>query len=115
MRRSNRTISNGSPFCMYAIHRHTRWHTILRVKAAICDGKALHQLGWREVEVVDDDLGRSAAGTPLRAQGLSAWLPKSASATWARSGSRGFAICRNSREWQQLVEVCRIVLQSSHG
>ena len=26
----------------------------------------LHQLGWREVEVVDDDLGRSAAGTVAR-------------------------------------------------
>ena len=27
----------------------------------------LHQLGWREVDVVDDDLGRSAAGTVTRA------------------------------------------------
>jgi DNA invertase Pin-like site-specific DNA recombinase len=27
----------------------------------------LHQLGWRDVEVVDDDLGRSAAGTVARA------------------------------------------------
>ena len=27
----------------------------------------LHQLGWREIEVVDDDLGRSAAGAVTRA------------------------------------------------
>ena len=27
----------------------------------------LRQLGWREIEVVDDDLGRSAAGTVARA------------------------------------------------
>src|SRR5882672_8966169 len=27
----------------------------------------LHQLGWREVDVVDEDLGRSAAGTVTRA------------------------------------------------
>jgi DNA invertase Pin-like site-specific DNA recombinase len=27
----------------------------------------LQQLGWREIEVVDEDLGRSAAGTVTRA------------------------------------------------
>ena len=27
----------------------------------------LRQLGWREIEVIDDDLGRSAAGTMPRA------------------------------------------------
>jgi DNA invertase Pin-like site-specific DNA recombinase len=27
----------------------------------------LRQLGWREIEVVDEDLGRSAAGTVARA------------------------------------------------
>jgi len=27
----------------------------------------LRQLGWREIEVIDDDLGRSAAGTVPRA------------------------------------------------
>jgi hypothetical protein len=29
--------------------------------------KRLRHLGWREIEVVDDDLGRSAAGTVQRA------------------------------------------------
>ena len=28
--------------------------------------KRLQQLGWREIEVVDEDLGRSAAGTVTR-------------------------------------------------
>ena len=27
----------------------------------------LHALGWREIDVVDDDLGRSAAGSAIRA------------------------------------------------
>jgi DNA invertase Pin-like site-specific DNA recombinase len=27
----------------------------------------LRQLGWREIEVIDDDLGRSAAGSVTRA------------------------------------------------
>ncbi|WP_202904045.1 hypothetical protein [Paraburkholderia sprentiae] len=26
----------------------------------------LHQLGWNEIEVIDEDLGRSAAGTQTR-------------------------------------------------
>jgi hypothetical protein len=27
----------------------------------------LHELGWRDIEVIDDDLGRSAAGAVTRA------------------------------------------------
>ena len=42
----------------------------------------LRELGWREIEVIDDDLGRSAAGAVTRA-GLSGWWPRSVS---ARSG-----------------------------
>jgi DNA invertase Pin-like site-specific DNA recombinase len=69
----------------------------------------LHQLGWREVEVVDDDLGRSAAGTVARA-GFERMVAEvclgKVGAVAAREVSR---FARNSREWQQLVEVCRIV------
>ena len=46
----------------------------------------LRSLGWNEVEIIDEDLGRSAGGNVTRT---------------------GFA--RNSREWQQVVEVFRIV------
>ena len=42
----------------------------------------LVRLGWSEIEVIDDDLGRSAAGGVARAS--SAWSPRSASARWAR-------------------------------
>ena len=49
----------------------------------------LTALGWSEIEVIDDDLGRSAAGG--RAQASSAWLPKSAS---ARSVPSARARCR---------------------
>jgi hypothetical protein len=71
--------------------------------------KHLHQLGWREVEVVDDDLGRSAAGTVARA-GFERMVAEvclsKVGAVAAREVSR---FARNSRGWQQLVEVCRIV------
>jgi DNA invertase Pin-like site-specific DNA recombinase len=69
----------------------------------------LDQLGWREIEVVDEDLGRSAAGTVLRS-GFERMVAEvclgHVGAVAAREVSR---FARNSREWQQLVEVCRLV------
>ena len=69
----------------------------------------LRQLGWREVEVVDEDLGRSAAGTVARS-GFERMVAEvclgKVGAVAAREVSR---FARNSREWQQLVEVCRVV------
>ena len=71
--------------------------------------KHLHQLGWREVEIVDDDLGRSAAGTVARS-GFERMVAEvclgKVGAVAAREVSR---FARNSRDWQQLVEVCRVV------
>src|SRR4030095_14278629 len=66
-------------------------------------------LGWREIDVVDDDLGRSAAGTVMRA-GFERMVAEvclgQVGAVAAREVSR---FARNSREWQRLVEVCRVV------
>src|SRR3954467_2742361 len=69
----------------------------------------LRQLGWHEVEIVDDDLGRSAAGTVHRAgfeRMVSEVCLGHVGAVAAREVSR---FARNSREWQRLVEVCRVV------
>lgn len=69
----------------------------------------LRQLGWREIEVIDEDLGRSAAGTVTR-MGFERMVSEvclgKVGAVAAREVSR---FARNSREWQQLMEVCRIV------
>src|SRR5262245_33162224 len=69
----------------------------------------LHQLGWAEVEVVDEDLGRSASGSVARA-GFERMVAEvclgRVGAVAAREVSR---FARNSRDWQQLVEVCRLV------
>ncbi|GAC1659797.1 MAG: recombinase family protein [Acidobacteriaceae bacterium] len=69
----------------------------------------LVQLGWNEVEVIDEDQGRSAAGTVERS-GFERMVADvclgKVGAVAAREVSR---FARNSREWQQLVEVCRIV------
>jgi DNA invertase Pin-like site-specific DNA recombinase len=69
----------------------------------------LRQLGWREIEVIDEDLGRSAAGTVTRT-GFERMVAEvclgKVGAVAAREVSR---FARNSREWQQRMEVCRIV------
>jgi DNA invertase Pin-like site-specific DNA recombinase len=69
----------------------------------------LQQLGWREIEVIDEDLGRSAAGLVTRT-GFERMVAEVSlgrvGAVAAREVSR---FARNSREWQQLVEVCRVV------
>jgi DNA invertase Pin-like site-specific DNA recombinase len=69
----------------------------------------LRDLGWTEIEVIDEDLGRSAAGTETRS-GFERMVAEVSlgrvGAVAAREVSR---FARNSREWQQLVEVCRVV------
>jgi DNA invertase Pin-like site-specific DNA recombinase len=69
----------------------------------------LHQWGWRQSEVIDDDLGRSASGT-VRRSGCERMVAEvclgHVGAVAAREVSR---FARNSREWQRLIEVCRVV------
>jgi len=69
----------------------------------------LSDLGWSRIETVDDDLGRSAAGGVTRA-GFDRMIADvclgKVGAVAAREVSR---FARNSRDWQQLVEMCRVV------
>ena len=69
----------------------------------------LAALGWSEIEVVDEDLGRSAAGGVVRA-GFERMVAEvclgKVGAVAAREVSR---FARNSRDWQQLIEMCRVV------
>jgi DNA invertase Pin-like site-specific DNA recombinase len=84
-------------------------HNLESQKLQYAMEERLRQLGWREIEVVDDDLGRSAAGTVTRAgfeRMVSEVCLGKVGAVAAREVSR---FARNSREWQQLIEVCRVV------
>ncbi|WP_088347315.1 recombinase family protein [Rhodomicrobium sp. R_RK_3] len=69
----------------------------------------LAALGWSEIEVIDEDLGRSAAGGVQRA-GFERMVAQvclgKVGAVCAREVSR---FARNSRGWQQLIEMCRVV------
>src|SRR5580704_11990450 len=69
----------------------------------------LMALGWSEIEVIDDDLGRSAAGGVQRA-GFERMVAQvclgKVGAVAAREGSR---FARNSRDWQQPIAMCCVV------
>jgi len=69
----------------------------------------LATLGWSEIEIIDEDLGLSAAGGTARA-GFERMVAEvclgKVGAVAAREVSR---FARNSRDWQQLVEMCRVV------
>lgn len=69
----------------------------------------LHQLGWREVEVIDEDLGCSATTTDGRT-GFQRMVAEvclgKVGAVAAREVSR---FARNNRDWHQLIEMCGLV------
>ena len=69
----------------------------------------LQHLGWEKIEIVDDDLGLSASGSVQRT-GFERMVAEvcmgNVGSVAAREVSR---FARNSREWQQLVEICRVV------
>src|SRR5499427_4275171 len=88
----------------YQVH-----HNLESQKLQYAMEQRLRTLGWRDVEVIDEDLGRSAAGTMTRS-GFERMVTQvcmgKIGAVAAREVSR---FARNSRDWQQLVEVCRMV------
>ena len=69
----------------------------------------LTQLGWSDIDIIDDDLGRSASGSADRA-GFERMVTEvclgKVGAVAAREVSR---FARNSSDWQQLIEMCRVV------
>ena len=69
----------------------------------------LRSLGWNEVEIIDEDLGRSAGGTVTRT-GFERMVAQvclgEVGVVCARELSR---FARNSREWQHLIEMSRMV------
>jgi DNA invertase Pin-like site-specific DNA recombinase len=65
-------------------------------------------LGWSSVEVIDDDLGRSAGGSsrPGFERLLSAICEGRVGAVFALEASR---LARNGRDWHTLIEFCGLV------
>ena len=67
-----------------------------------------HELGWSNVVVIDDDLGRSGGGSarPGFERLLSAICSGEVGAVFALEASR---LARNGRDWHTLLEFCALV------
>lgn len=93
--------------------RQSSAHQVIHNRESRSLQYAMHErltvLGWSEIEIIDDDLGISAAGTATRA-GFERMVAEvclgKVGAVAAREVSR---FARNSRDWQQLIEMCRVV------
>jgi DNA invertase Pin-like site-specific DNA recombinase len=69
----------------------------------------LQGLGWREVEVIDEDLGKSAAGAADRSGFRRLVAEVSLGLVGVVAAREVSRFARNSRDWQQLIEICRVV------
>ena len=78
-----------------------------RLQYAMAD--RLRSLGWREVQIVDDDLGKSAAGMVDR-PGFQRLVSQVSLGKIGAVGARELSrLARNNVDWQRLMEVCRYV------
>jgi DNA invertase Pin-like site-specific DNA recombinase len=69
----------------------------------------LQLLGWSEIEIIDEDLGRSASENVTRTGFERMVAEVSLNRVGAVATREVSRFARNSRDWQQLVEVCRVV------
>jgi DNA invertase Pin-like site-specific DNA recombinase len=84
-------------------------HNLESQKLQYAMERRLRDLGWTAIEIIDEDLGRSASGAVERTgfeRMVSEVCLGHVGAVAAREVSR---FARNSRDWQQLIEVCRLV------
>jgi DNA invertase Pin-like site-specific DNA recombinase len=78
-----------------------------RLQYAMAD--RLRALGWRDIETIDEDLGKSAAGKTERSGFQRLVSEVSLGKVGAISARELSRFARNSMDWQKLMEVCRYV------
>ena len=69
----------------------------------------LELLGWRDVEIIDEDQGRSATSTNERAGFQKMVAAVCMGEVGAIAASEVSRFARNNRDWHQLIEMCRLV------
>ena len=78
-----------------------------RLQYAMVD--RLRALGWNDVEIIDEDLGKSASGRVERS-GFQRLVSEVSLGRVGAVGARELSrLARNSVDWQKLMEVCRYV------
>lgn len=78
-----------------------------RLQYAMAD--RLRALGWRDIETIDEDLGKSAAGKTERSGFQRLVSEVSLGKVGAISARELSRFARNNMDWQRLMEVCRYV------
>jgi DNA invertase Pin-like site-specific DNA recombinase len=69
----------------------------------------MRALGWKEVEIIDSDLGSSAAMASARREGFERVLSSVALGEVGIVGSREVSrLSRTDKDWCRLLEVCQI-------
>src|SRR6266705_1178925 len=69
----------------------------------------IHALGWKEVEIINSDLGSSAAIASARREGFERVLSSVALGEVGIVGSREVSrLSRTDKDWCRLLEVCQI-------
>jgi len=68
-----------------------------------------YQMGWTEVEVIDEDLGRSGASSHNRTGFLRLVAEVSMREVGAVFCLEASRLARNNRDWAQLVDICSLV------
>ena len=94
---------------MFASRRPSRLRRIWRASGGSTGlAERARQLGWSDVEVIDDDLGRSGAGArrPGFEKLLAAICEGRVGAVLSLEASR---LARNGRDWHTLLEFCGLV------
>ena len=70
----------------------------------------LRSFGWREVEIIDDDLGHSAAPLAPQRTGFQALVAQVCLGQVGAIAAREIArLARNNKDWAQLIEMCRLL------
>jgi DNA invertase Pin-like site-specific DNA recombinase len=70
----------------------------------------LRALGWREIEIIDDDLGRSAAPLAPPRTGFQSMVAQVCLGHVGAIAAREIArLARNNTDWAQLIEMCRLL------
>jgi DNA invertase Pin-like site-specific DNA recombinase len=70
----------------------------------------LRSFGWREVEIIDEDLGHSAAPLAPQRIGFQALVAQVCLGHIGAIAAREIArLARNNRDWAQLIEMCRLL------
>lgn len=106
---SRRTISSARPSSTFDnLPPQQVAHESRRLQYAM--EERLRSLGWRQIEIIDEDLGRSAAPLAPQRNGFQYAVAEVCLGNVGAIAAREIArLARNNKDWAQLIEMCRLL------